>query len=136
MYLLDTNILSDLIRRRPNSNLLSSLRSKPSYSLFTSSICVMELRFGSALRKDFEVFWPKIEKEIISRVNVIPFGEREAVVAGDILAHLRKTGQGVGIEDVFIAASAITRRFTLVTANIRHFSRIENLIIENWLEPI
>ena len=95
---------------------------------------MMELRFGSALRDDFEAFWQKITKEIISRVNIVPLGEKEALAAGDILAGLRKSGQIIGLEDVLIAASAITNQYTVVTANIRHFSRIAGLPVENWLE--
>ena len=134
MYLLDTNILSELMKRQPNSQLLSRLGSEPAYTLFTSCICIMELRFGSALRKDFNRFWQKITKEIISRVNILPIDKKEVLVAGDILAGLRKTGQIIGLEDVLIAASAITNQYTVVTANIRHFSRISNLRVENWLE--
>jgi len=95
----------------------------------------MELRFGSALRDDFETFWQQITKEIISRVNIISIGDKEALVAGDILAGLRKTGNIVGLEDVLIAASAITNQYAVVTANIRHFTRIRGLKVENWLEP-
>ncbi|MBW1703661.1 MAG: PIN domain-containing protein [Deltaproteobacteria bacterium] len=136
MYLLDTNILSELIKRRPNPNFLSQLRAKSSHVLFTSCICVMELRFGSMLREDFEVFWPRINKEIVSRVKVVPLGEKEALIAGDILADMRKTGQSIGIEDVLIAASAITNRYIMVTANISRFSRISGLVIENWLKEL
>ena len=127
MYLLDTNILSELIKRHPSPHLLSQLGSKPAHSLF------MELRFGSALRDDFETFWQQIIREIISRVNIVPIGEKEAMVAGDILADLRKTGNITGLEDILIAASAITNLHTVVTANIRHFSRIPGLQVENWL---
>lgn len=136
MYLLDTNILSDLIKKRPNPYLLSHLREKPSYTLLTSSICVMELRFGSALREDFEKFWKKIESEIISSVKVLPFGQKEALLAGDILANLRKIGQIIGVEDVLIAATAIANPSTVVTGNVEHFSRIQGLNVENWLTPL
>jgi len=67
----------------------------------------MELRYGSALREDFKKFWKRIESEIISRVKVLPLGNQEALLAGDILAVLRKTGQLIGVEDVLIAATAI-----------------------------
>ena len=133
MYLLDTNILSELIRRKPNAHLLAQLGAEPAHNLFTSCICIMELRFGSALREDFEKFWQKITKEIISKVNILPIGEKEGLVAGDILAGLRKTGQIIGLEDVLIAASAITNQYSVVTANTRHFSRITGLQVENWL---
>lgn len=134
MYLLDTNILSELIKKRPHRRLLTNLRSKPAHALFTSCICIMELRFGSMLRANSDKFWERISREIISRVNVIQIGEKEALTAGDILAALRKTGQIIGIEDVLIAASALTHQCSLVTANTRHFSRIKGLKVENWLE--
>ncbi len=133
MYLLDTNILSELIKKRPNPHLIERLRSQFPDSLFTSCVCVMELRTGSALREDFDVFWEKIYEEILSTVGIIPIGMDEAVAAGDILANLRKTGKILGIEDVLIAASAITHSFTVVTANVRHFSRIKGVTVENWL---
>lgn len=94
----------------------------------------MELRFGSMLRANSDKFWERISREIISRVNIIQIGEKEALTAGDILAALRKTGQIIGIEDVLIAASALTHQCSLVTANTRHFSRIKGLKVENWLE--
>jgi len=134
MYLLDTNILSELIKKRPNSLLISRLRSKPSHTIYTSSICVMELRFGSALRDDFDVFWSKINKEILDRVMIVPFRDKEALVAGDILAEMRLKGESIGIEDVLIASTAIMNKYIMVTANTRHFSRIKGLTVENWLE--
>ena len=134
MYLLDTNVLSELIKKRPSQNVLSQLRAKPAQMLFTSCICIMELRFGSALRNDFEMFWGKINREIISKVKVLPIGPQEAMVSGDILADLRKTGRPIGLEDVLIAASALTNECTIVTANTRHFSRIKTLKIENWFD--
>lgn len=134
MYLLDTNILSELIKKKSNAQLLARLELESPYNLYTSCVCIMELRFGSALRVDCEQFWQKISREIISKVNILSIGEKESLVAGDILADLRKTGQIIGLEDVLIAASALTRQYTVVTANIRYFSRISGLRVENWLE--
>ncbi len=134
MYLLDTNILSELVKKRSNINLITRLGTKESHALCTSSICIMELRYGSALRKDFNEFWAKIKKEIIDRVKVFPIGDQEALVAGDILASLRKSGQTLGIEDILIASTAIANKGKMVTANTRHYSRIEGLVVENWLE--
>ena len=133
MYLLDTNILSELIKKRPRPNVLSHLNSKPAQTLYTSSICIMELRLGSAIREDSEVFWQRINEEIISRIQIIRIGQREALAAGDIHAYLRETGQVIGIEDVLIAASALSNNCKMITANTRHFSRIRDLQIENWL---
>ena len=133
MYLLDTNILSELIKKRPAPHLIESLGSRPVESLYTSSICVMELRFGSSLRDDSLRFWKSICEEILSRVQILPVGEKEALLAGDILASLRTTGKPIGTEDVLIAASALAHDLIVVTGNVSHFSVIENLTVENWL---
>jgi len=135
MYLLDTNMLSELIKRKPNLGLLARLRSKPVHSLSTSCICLVKLRYGSALKTDFESFWSKIREEILSRVNVVPFGEKEALVAGDILAQLSGTGDTIGMDDILVAASAIANQYTVVTGDVGRFSGIQGLAIENWLEP-
>ena len=136
MFLLDTNILSEIIKKQPNQNLLSQIRTKSSQELFTSSICIMELRLGSALRDDFEAFWLKIDEEIVSRVQIIPIGKREAMMAGDILAEMRKTGKTIGMEDALIAASAMMNQCIMVTANALHFSRIQGLTVENWIGSV
>ena len=136
MFLLDTNILSEIIKKQPNQNLLSQIRTKSSQELFTSSICIMELRFGSALRDDFEAFWLKIDEEIISRVQIIPIGKREAMMAGDILAEMRKTDKTIGMEDALIAASAMMNQCIMVTTNVLHFSRIQGLTVENWIGSV
>jgi tRNA(fMet)-specific endonuclease VapC len=133
-YLLDTNILSELIKKQPNPHLLARLNSESPQALSTSCICVMELRFGSALRQDFESFWDRVTEQILSRVKILPFGLEEALTAGDLLASSQRTGQPIGIEDILIAATALHHQCALVTANIRHFTRIANLAVENWLE--
>jgi tRNA(fMet)-specific endonuclease VapC len=135
MYLLDANMLSELIKREPNPQLLSHLRSKPVHSLSTSSICLMKLRYGSALKTDFENFWSKIRQEILSRVNVVPFGEKEALAAGDLMAQLNNDRDTIGMDDILVAASAIANQYTVVTGDVERFSGIKGLAAENWLEP-
>jgi tRNA(fMet)-specific endonuclease VapC len=134
-YLLDTNILSELMKKRPKQSVISRLASLPARALFTSCICAMELRFGSALRKDFESFWLRIHEEILSRVTILPLGAEEAFTAGDTLAHLQRSGRPIGIEDILIASTALNSQCVLVTGNTRHFSNIKGLTVENWLEP-
>ena len=94
----------------------------------------MELRFGSALRQDFESFWFRVTEEILSRVKILPLDLTEALTAGDLLASSQRAGQPFGVEDVLIAATALHHQCTLVTANTRHFARIQRLTAENWLE--
>jgi len=65
--------------------------------------------------------------------TVVNFSVSEAVVAGDIFAHLARRGELIGVEDVLIGATALVREYTVVTGNVRHFERIPALQVENWL---
>src|SRR5262245_36369265 len=133
MYLLDTNALSEMLKKRPKPQFLTRLRRHPSEMFFTSCICVMELRHGSRRREDHAVFWQRITHEVLSRVTILDFSVSEAVVAGDIFAHLARRGELIGVEDVLIGATALVREYTVVTGNVRHFERIPALQVENWL---
>ena len=134
MYLLDTNALSELRKKRPKPQFLARLWQHPAETFFTSSICVMELRHGSRRREDHPAFWQRIIHEVLSRVTILDFGVPEALVAGDVLAHLARRGTLIGVEDLLIGATALVRAYTVVTGNVRHFERIPNLQIENWLD--
>src|SRR5262245_54468672 len=105
-YLLDTNALSEVIRKRPSAALLQRLRETPADQLFTSVICVMELRAGAKRHPDGNALWQRIGKEVLARVVVLALGRREAEQAGDLLAILLERGAPIGVEDVLIAATA------------------------------
>lgn len=133
MYLLDTNILSEVLKKRPSPLLIERLTKTPRSAQFTSCICVLELRYGSQRRQDHERFWQRIRAELLSRITVLGLSEDMAVLAGDLLALLERRGEQVGLPDALIAATALEAGFTVVTANIRHFRRIPRLKVENWL---
>ena len=133
MYLLDTNILSELIKKRPRPRFLDRIRRQPAGALFTSTICVMELRYGSSRRADRDAFWDRIQREILSRVGILTLGLRESLLAGDVLAELSLQGKVIGPEHLLIGATALSHGYIVVTDNVRHFARIPNLPVENWL---
>ncbi len=133
MYLLDTNVLSEVLRKRPHLRLIERLGKIPRSSQFTSCICVLELRYGSRRRQDHELFWERIRAQLLSRVTVLGLSEKGALTAGDLLASLDRRGEPISLPDALIAATALETGLTLVTANTRHFQRIPNLKIENWL---
>ena len=68
-------------------------------------------------------------------VNILPLDLDEVLIAGDTLAFLQKIGQPIGIENVLIASTALNHECTLVSANIRHFTKISGLTVEDWLVP-
>jgi len=132
MYLLDTNILSELVKKTPNKNLIEKIKNVPSASLNTASVCVMELRFGALRRGNPEDLWLTIQQRIISKIRILDFSYNEALKAAQVLYELYSMGQPIGIEDIMIGSIALSHDLTVVTANIKHFSRIPNLRIENW----
>lgn len=133
MYLLDTNILSEVLRKRPSPLLINRLAKTARSSQFTSCICVLELRYGAQRRPDHELFWQRIRSELLSRIIVLDLNDRAAVLAGDLLALLEHRGEPIGLSDVLIAATALANGLTVITANTRHFRRVPNLKVENWL---
>lgn len=123
------------MKKSPNRHMLSRLRSKPVHSLFTSCVCVSELRFGCSLRADFEEFWARINREIISRINVVALGQKEAVVAGDILAQVSGMEKAASMDDVLVAACAMANQLIMVTTDEERYAGIKGLAVENWLAP-
>ncbi len=93
----------------------------------------MELRHGAARSESPGPLWNRIEREILDRITILDIGRDEAIVAGDVLAHLRSIGRPVDVEDVLIGATALSRNLTVVTNNVRHFRRIPGLTVEDWL---
>jgi len=134
MYLIDTNVLSELIKKNPNPRFMIRLRTTPASALFSASICVMELRYGALKRGNPGDLWKKIEQQILPRIQTLDFSYKEALKAAELIHYLFSTGQPVGIEDIMIGSTALCNGLVLVTANTKHYSRIPDLKTENWLQ--
>lgn len=130
--LLDTNVLSEVIKKRPEPAVLLRLERCLSGQLHTSAICVLELRFGALRHPEPELLWGRIESEVLAHVTVLPFGVREALEAAEILADLQARGEPLETEDIQIAATARSHGLTVVTRNLRHFERIPRLTAVTW----
>src|SRR3982751_2263288 len=107
MFLLDTSSLSEPLRRHPRPAFMKRLREIRSEDLYTSSICVMELRYGCILKTDDDL-WNRIQERLLSLVQILPFGGSEAIRCGELLALLSKRGGPIRVEDAQIAATALT----------------------------
>lgn len=131
-YLLDTNVLSEVIRKEPNRGLMQRLNEVAPRDATTSVVCVAELRHGAARVAHGALLWKRITRDILSRVDILPLGEAEAARAGDLLATLESQGEPIGVEDVWIGATALEHRLTVITRNLKHFRRIPGLASESW----
>lgn len=131
MYLFDTNILSDLMKRTPTPGLQAKIRTVPVEQQFTSSITLGELDYGA--RKKGSARLLKEVRQVMANLRILPFDASAAAVYGRVRAELEAAGNQIGEADTRIAAIALSHGLTVVTGNVRHFGRVPDLPIENWL---
>jgi tRNA(fMet)-specific endonuclease VapC len=130
VYLLDTNILSDLVRR-PAGRIRDCIAERGEAQVCTSIIVAAELRFGAA-KKGSERLTAQLES-VLAALDILPFDEPADRRYGEIRAALERAGTPIGASDLLIAAHALSQGLTLVTANEDEFRRVPGLIVENWL---
>ena len=129
-YLLDTNILSDLIRN-PFGPVAQRIEAVGAKAVCTSIIVAAELRYGSA-KKGSPRLQARVE-DILATIPVLPLDVPADADYGRQRAQLEASGQPIGGNDLLIAAHALALGLTLVTHNTREFSRIAGLQVEDWL---
>ena len=135
MYLLDTDILSNLMKRSPSSALVARVARVPPEEQFTRSITLGELTYGAhRLRERTAILMNRIEVALLPNLPVLAFDTAAARRYGEIRAELERLGTPIGDADVRIAAIALSRGLIVVSGNERHFRRVPELKIENWLE--
>jgi tRNA(fMet)-specific endonuclease VapC len=134
VLLLDTNALSEIVRKRPNEPFLRQLEAHRRTQLAASSVSVFELRHGCRGHPRGEHLWNRIRAEVLRRVKILGFGEREAIRAGDLNADLAARGTPIGLEDLMIGATALELGAGVVTRNVRHLARIPGLRVVSWWE--
>jgi tRNA(fMet)-specific endonuclease VapC len=128
-YLLDTDSVSFALRGK--GEVATRIKAQKPSDLCLSAITVAELRYG-ADRKGSRKLHALIDT-FVTAIEVAPFDEAAAVEFGRIGSLLAERGTPIGEFDVLIAAHAVALRRTLVTNNIRHFSKVPALSLENWL---
>ena len=134
MFLLDTDILSNLMKRSPSTALIAKLASVPPEQQFTSSITLGKLIFGAhRLGPRSTVLLGQVETRLIPNLPILPFDAVAARRYGEVRALLEGQGTSLGDADLRIAAIAMVRNLTIVTANTRRFQRVPGLPVENWL---
>src|SRR6266542_3767758 len=129
-YLLDTNIVSDLIRH-PQGRVARHIREVGEANVCTSIIVAAELRYGAA-KKGSPRLTAQLEA-ILAALTILPLEIPTDDVYGRLRAQLERVGQPIGGNDLLIAAQAVALGHVLVTDNEGEFGRIEALTCQNWL---
>ena len=132
MFLVDTNVLSELIRPQPHLPVVRRLLSTDPAVLFASEVTRYELRFGAALHPRSTEVWGKVEREILPLPIWLPIDEKVALATADLQASLRKIGKPIEMPDAHLAATASAHDLVLVTRNVRHFQNVPGIAVENW----
>lgn len=129
-YLLDTNIISDLIRH-PQGPVAEKIRRLGEERVCTSIIVAAELRYGAAKKKS-PALTTRI-KAVLDALEVMPFQPPADTTYGLLRVRLEESGKPIGANDLLIAAHALTLGCTLVSDNEKEFGRIRDVRCENWL---
>ncbi len=135
MYLIDTNVLSEVIRPRPQLSVVKHLLTTDPALRFASEVTRYELRYGAMLRDDGGVLWARIVQRILPLVHWLPVDQAVVLAAADLGAALRRSGQPIEWADLMLAATASVHGLAVVTRNVRHFERVPDVQVENWFPP-
>ena len=137
MIILDTNVLSALMRTAPETPVVAWLDRQPAESVWITSITLFEARLGLALlpsgrrRQSLEAAFTRLLKEDLEN-RVLDFDSAAATEAASLAAARQKNGRQVDMRDTQIAGIALARRATLATRNIRNFADLKISIVDPW----
>ena len=129
-FLLDTNILSDLVRH-PRGRIADRIKRVGERQVCTSIVVAAELRCGAAKKGSLRLT-SQLEA-VLRALEVLSLKSPTDAVYGKLRARLERAGQLIGGNDLLIAAHALAMDHTMVTDNEGEFSRVKDLRIENWL---
>ena len=137
MILLDTNVLSALMRSEPEAIVVDWLDAQPSESIWTTSVTVLEIRTGLELlpssrrRRHLEAAFERVLNEDLDQ-RVLAFDVAAADAAGALVARRQRAGKAVEIRDAQIAGIALARKAPVATRNVRHFTDLGVRLIDPW----
>jgi toxin FitB len=137
MIILDTNVLSALMHRSPDMSVIAWLDRQPRTSVWTTSITILEIRFGLQVMpggKKRSVLIEVFERVLIEKIErrVAPFDTLAAQHAAELMAVRQKNGRPGELRDSMIAGIVLASRATLATRNARHFEDLSVSVVNPW----
>ena len=129
-YLLDTNIVIYVIKKRPIE--VMDVFNQNANRMAISAITFSELQHGAEKSARVQENLNAIE-EFASLIEILPYTARASMHYGNIRTGLEKNGQTIGVNDLHIAAHARSEGLVLVTNNMNEFVRVPGLLLENWV---
>lgn len=131
MIVLDTDVVSSLMRPRPSASVIEHLSRTRQDEQCTTAITIGELSYGAERVQRPELY--ERAMRLLADTRVLDFDRLAAQRYGSLRAQLERKGMRLPDPDLRIAATALANEAVLVTGNVRHFERIDELVIRNWL---
>ena len=133
MYLFDTDIITNISKKNPSKRLVQKLQKLDKSRQFISTITIFEIVYGAfkSSRPDYHI--KNLENVLLPAINVVGFDTKASYMCGRLRAELERAGESISLADLQIASIAVVNDLTLITGNTKHFQRIINLEMENWL---
>jgi hypothetical protein len=137
MIILDTNVLSALMRQSADRKVVDWLDKQPRSSIWTTSVTILEIRFGLQILpigKRRSTLIQAFEKVLVDKIErrVAPFDTVAAQQAGDLMALRHKKGRPGELRDTMIAGIVLACHATLATRNIAHFEDLSVPVVNPW----
>jgi predicted nucleic acid-binding protein len=137
MIILDSNVVSALMRLNPDSRIVSWVDSQPRMSLWTTSITVMEIRYGLAIMpagRRRSLALAEFERVIVDDMErrILPFDEEAAEQAALLMGARHRLGRPGELRDTMIAGIALAHNATVATRNVRHFDDLHVPVVDPW----
>lgn len=137
MIILDTSVLSALMRTAPEAAVVTWLDNQPAESIWITSVTLFEARLGLALlpkgrrRQTLETAFARLLEDDLEN-RVLDFDSAAATEAATLAAERQKAGRPVDIRDTQIAGIALARHAVIATRNVRHFSDLQVPVVDPW----
>ena len=133
MFIFDTDIYTNVIRKIPSETLINRLKKVPRRDQFTTTITIGEVYYGIMKVSNKTRLLKLFEDVLLPRATILSFDFSAAKKYGEIKSLLEKQGIPLAHADLQIASIALSMNMTLITGNLKHFQRVPKLSVENWL---
>jgi predicted nucleic acid-binding protein len=133
VFIFDTDIYTNVIKKNPSEKLLNRLKEVPRRDQFTTTITIAEVYYGLMKASNKTALLKLFESVLLPRATILPFDFSAAKKYGQIRSFLEKQGKPLAHADLQIASIGLSTGMTLITGNLKHFQRVPQLAVENWL---
>ena len=133
MFIFDTDIYTNVMRKIPSEKLLNRLKKLPRRDQFTTTISIGEVYYGLMKASNRTSLLKLFEAALLPRATILPFDFPAAKKYGEIRSFLEKKGTPLAHADLQIASITLSMNMTFITGNLKHFQSVPKLNAENWL---